>query len=129
MRYGDWIGRWAKSNPAKEALVDAATGRRYTYGDLARDVHRAANFLRDDLSVAKGGRVAVLAHNRAETIVLFFAASRIGAILVPLNFRMPAAELRYFVEDAAPAVFFYDRANQPAAAQLQPIGIIIILNL
>ena len=49
MIYGDWIGRWVHAVPDKEALVDAIENRRYTYGQLADDIHRMANFLRQDL--------------------------------------------------------------------------------
>ncbi len=83
MLYGDWIGRWGNSFPQKEALVDAIKNRRYTYGDLADAVHRMANFLRLELGINKGDRISVLSLNRSEYIVLFFAASRLGAILVP----------------------------------------------
>jgi len=85
MLYGDWIGRWGRSFPRAEALVDISRNRRYTYGSLRDDVHRMANFLRSDLQIGKGDRVAVLALNRAEYIILFLATSRLGAILVPLN--------------------------------------------
>ena len=73
MLYGDWIGRWGTSFPEKEALYDAIAKKRYTYGDLADAVHRMANFLRMGLGLVKGDRVAVLALNRTEYIVLFFA--------------------------------------------------------
>ena len=131
MLYGDWIGRWAKACPHREALVDVAADRRYTYRELAVEVNRAANYLQREPGIGKGDRVVVLARNRSETIVLFFAASRLGAILVPLNFRMPPKELVYFVEDARPAAFFYDEANQPAAAELEAntaLGHSILLN-
>ena len=92
MLYGDWIGRWGRSFPEKEALLDVIDARRYTYGELADDVHRMANFLRTDLGIDPGDRVAALAFNRVEYIKLFFALSRLGAILVPLNFRLAPAE-------------------------------------
>ena len=92
MLYGDWIGRWGRSYPKKEALVDVIDGRRYTYGQLADDVHRMAGFLASELDIKKGDRIAVLSSNRAEYITLFFAASRLGATLVPLNFRLAPEE-------------------------------------
>ena len=54
MLYGDWIGRWGKSFPEKEALVDAIGNRRYTYGQLAREVNRMAHFLGSILGTKKG---------------------------------------------------------------------------
>ena len=108
MIYGDWIGRWGHSFPEKEALVDAIENRRYTYGRLADDIHRMANFLRQDIDIKQGDRVACLSLNRAEYITLFFALSRLGAILVPLNFRLVPAEFIYFLEDATPKAVFFD---------------------
>jgi len=112
MLYGDWIGRWGRSFPDREALVDVIEDRRYTYGQLAEDVNRMANFLQRDLRVGFGDRVACLALNRAEYIKLFLALSRLGAILVPLNFRLAPAEFIYFLEDATPKAIFFDEAHQ-----------------
>ena len=112
MLYGDWIGRWGRSFPEKEALVDVIENRRYTYGQLAEDVNRMANFLRLELAIGRGDRVACLSFNRAEYIKLFLALSRLGAILVPLNFRLAPAEFIYFLEDATPKAIFFDKAHQ-----------------
>ena len=112
MLYGDWIGRWGRSFPEKEALVDVIDARRYTYGDLTDDVHRMANFLSAELGIKQGDRVTVLSFNRAEYIKLFFALSRLGAILVPLNFRLAPAEFIYYLEDAAPKAIFFDKDHQ-----------------
>jgi len=111
MIYGDWIGRWGKAVPDKEALVDAVANRRYTYKQLSDDVNRMANFLRQDLGIKKGDRVACLSLNRTEYITLFFGLSRLGAILVPLNFRLASTEFIYFLEDATPKAVFFDRNN------------------
>jgi fatty-acyl-CoA synthase len=112
MIYGDWIGRWGKSFPEKEALVDVIEGRRYRYGELAEEVYRLANFLGSELGVKPGDRVAVLSFNRADIIKLFFAGSRLGAILVPLNFRLAPNEFVYYLEDSSPQVLFFDQAHQ-----------------
>jgi fatty-acyl-CoA synthase len=120
MLYGDWIGRWGRSFPGKEALVDVIQGRRYTYGELADEVHRMARFLRSELGVQRGDRVAVLSFNRVEVILLFFAASRLGAILVPLNVRLAPGEFVYYIEDAGPKVLFFDADHEPTVAGLKP---------
>ncbi len=119
MLFGDWIGRWGRSFADKEALVDINGNRRYTYGQLADDVHRLANFLRSALGVGRGDRVACLAFNRPEYITLFFALSRLGAILVPLNFRLAPAEFIYFLEDATPKAIFFDADHQDRVAGFQ----------
>jgi fatty-acyl-CoA synthase len=119
MLYGDWISRWGKSFPNKEAMVDAIEGRRYTYGQLADEIHRMANFLRSEIGIQHGDRVAVLSFNRAEYIKLFFATSRLGAILVPLNTRLATGEFVYYFEDAGPKALFYDQDHQSVVEKLK----------
>ncbi len=118
MIYGDWIGRWGRAYPHKEALVDLVENRRYSYAQLAEDVNRLAQFLLT-LNVTKGDRVAVLSLNRAVTIQLFFATSRLGAILVPLNFRMAQDEYLYFLQDCTPRAMFFDAAHQSVVAEVK----------
>lgn len=120
MLYGDWIGRWGRAFSHKEALVDVIQNRRYTYGQLADEVHRMANFLRSGLGIGHGDRVGVLSFNRAEYIKLFFATSRLGAILVPLNFRLAPGEFIYYLEDATPKAFFFDKDHQLIVEGLKP---------
>ena len=112
MIYGDWIGRWGRAFPEKQALVDIIGGRHYTYSELADDIHRMANFLSRELGTGRGDRVACLSFNRAEYIILFFALGRLGAILVPLNFRLAPAEFVYYLEDCAPKAIFFDRDHR-----------------
>lgn len=119
MLYGDWIGRWGRSHPDKEALVDWIQGKRYNYLELAREINKMARLLRDHLKVEPGDRVACLALNRSEYLVLFFALSRIGAILVPLNVRLAPGEFAYYLGDAKPGILFFDPEHADAARFLQ----------
>ena len=118
MIFGDWLGRWGRTHPQSEAVYDAITDRRYTYGDLSREVNRLARFMSEKLGVVKGDRVSCLSFNRVEYITLFFAVSRLGAILVPLNFRLAAAEFDYFMKDAGPKALFHDAEHEDIALDL-----------
>lgn len=122
MIFGDWAGRWGRSFPEKEALVDAITGRRFSYGQLAEDVYRLTNYLSEELSVGKGDRVCCLSSNRTEYITLFFALGRIGAILVPLNFRLAAGEYAYFLQDTQARTLFFDRGHLEMVQQVRDTG-------
>ena len=51
MIYGDWIGRWGRSFPEREAMVDTIENRRYTYGELSAEVNKMAHFLGDQLEI------------------------------------------------------------------------------
>ena len=122
MIYGDWAGRWGRSFPEKEALVDVITGQRFSYGRFAGDVHRLACYLSRELGIAKGDRVCCLSFNRTEYLTLFFALGRLGAILVPLNFRLAAGEYGYFLEDTGARVLFFDREHLDTVRQLGDAG-------
>ena len=119
MIYGDMINRWAKASPDKEALFDTIENRRYSYGQLAQEINKMAHFLQTDLGIAKGDRVACLALNRAEYIILFFGLGRLGAMMVPLNFRLAKNEFIYFLEDATPKAIFIDQEHQDIINRLK----------
>lgn len=79
------------------ALVDGR--RRWTYRELSRDVDALAFALAGD-GVGEGFRFAVVADNVAEFLILNLALSKLGAVSVPLNYRLTAAELRQLIEHA-----------------------------
>src|SRR6201988_2163270 len=108
VRYYDWIAHHSRRGPGKIALVDLASARRFSYGELNKRVSRLAGHLRDALKVGRGDRVAVLALNTTDTMEVQFACFRVGAIFVPLNTRLTVPELRYIVGDAAPCVMIHD---------------------
>src|SRR5680860_181087 len=82
------------------ALVDVATGRELTYAALDDRANRAAHLLADHWGVTAGDRVAMLAQNRTDTFELLFACAKLGAVLVPLNWRLAVPELDYILADA-----------------------------
>jgi acyl-CoA synthetase (AMP-forming)/AMP-acid ligase II len=94
-----WIAHWAQWTPGKTAL--RFEGRCVTYAELASAVRRAAAWLAAS-GVSHGDRVAYLGPNCPELLELLFACARMGAIFVPLNTRMPPAELRVFLTATRP---------------------------
>lgn len=78
----------------REALVEAATGRRWTYTELNTDVDALAVGLRK-AGVGKGDRVGIWAPNCAEWTMVQFATAKIGAILVNINPAYRTHELAY----------------------------------
>jgi fatty-acyl-CoA synthase len=114
----DWLGKWAGYRPQKLALRDHAREREWTYGEANSRAQVLARHLRDGLGVSRGDRVAVLAQNCAETVFLFFACVKLGAILVPLNFRLTARELDQLLADCEPRVLFVGEAEIAVADAL-----------
>jgi fatty-acyl-CoA synthase len=116
----DLLAARAALAPDALALVDTLTGREHTYAAANERAGRTAAFLRDGLGVQQGDRVALLAGNRTEIIELLVACGRIGALLVPLNWRQPVAELGAVTGDCTPTVLICDRDHVAAARQLDP---------
>jgi fatty-acyl-CoA synthase len=109
-----WLPTHAHFRPDKEAIICAETGKRLTYAALYRETLAAAKTLQS-LGVQQGDRVAILAHNDIRFFPLFFAATRLGAILVPLNWRLSRAEQEQILADCEPAVMFVDDTMQSVA--------------
>lgn len=106
----DWLERWALYAPNRVAIDDLGAGRSVTYDEAAQIVGRTARLLRDDVGVGAGDRVAVLAPNAVEYVLLFFAVQQLGAILVPVNWRLAPREVAHVVGDAEPALLVVDDA-------------------
>lgn len=114
----DWIAHHARYAPAREASVDLHSGRRFNYGQMDERVTRAALFLRDGLGVGDGDRVAVLCHNDTDVFEIQFACRRLGAMLLPLNWRLTVPELEYICNDATPAALLYGAEFADKASDL-----------
>lgn len=97
----DLIAKRAMMTPARPAMTDLVTGRCVTYEALNRAATQAARMLAKE-GVAAQDRVAVLCRNRIEFFEILFACAKLGAVLVPLNWRMPARELKILIDDCAP---------------------------
>lgn len=100
---GDTIGenldRTVRRFPDRDALVDVAAGRRWTYAELASDVDALALGLLD-LGIVKGDRVGIWAPNRAEWTLVQYATARIGAVLVTVNPAYRSHELEYVLRQS-----------------------------
>lgn len=116
----DWFEKWAEYSPDAVALQDHATGRRYTYAESYRLINRAARFLADDFGIGKGDRVAVLAMNETEYVFLLFACQKLGAILLPLNYRLAPRELEWILSDAEPKLLIHQEQYDDVVASMDP---------
>ncbi|MFI5197620.1 MAG: long-chain fatty acid--CoA ligase [Thermoanaerobaculia bacterium] len=118
MIHGDVLGERTRLTPAKTALVEVATGRRFTYAELDARAEGAARALTEGVGLRKGDRLALLAGNRVEFLDVFFACGKTGVVLVPLNTRQTVGELQGIVEDAQPKAFLYDKSYGEIAEEL-----------
>ncbi|MFC5911636.1 AMP-binding protein [Streptacidiphilus monticola] len=93
------LDRAVAAFPDREALVDLATGRRWSYRELDRDVNRVALGLLA-LGVGRGDRVGIWAPNCAEWFLVQYATARVGAILVTVNPGYRTHELAYVLRQS-----------------------------
>ncbi len=110
-----WLRHRAHLSGGREAIADGAT--RLTYDELWDRVRRAAGLLRE-LGIGRQDRVATLTMNCHEFVELFYATAEVGAILVPLNWRLAAPELDYQIRDAGARVLFVGLEHGSLADQL-----------
>ena len=115
----DWLKRWAMYSPERIALKSGETGRAWTYRDLYTRALATAEHLQARFNVRRGDRVAVMAQNELEYVSLFFATQRLGAILVPINFRFTVSEVQHIVTDAKPVLLIAHTEYWPVAQQFR----------
>ncbi len=124
----DITAQRARLTPDNVALTEVHTGTTLTYAQLDERAARAAHVLAG-LGVDTGDRVAILCRNRIAFFELLFACAKLGAILVPLNWRMPAAELSPLIEDCDPALIIHGCEDADAAEALASSHSVTRLNL
>jgi acyl-CoA synthetase (AMP-forming)/AMP-acid ligase II len=118
---GDLLRRRAHIAPSTEALVEPAMGRRLTFRELNARANRVANGLRG-MGVGKGDRVALLLMNGAEFVESFYAVAKIGAVNVPLNWRLVPDELEFILADSGATVLLFGSEFAAAADELRSRG-------
>jgi fatty-acyl-CoA synthase len=111
---GRWLADRARITPDRIAID--YLGRELTYGELDRGANAlASSFLARGLR--RGDRVATLTGNSPEHVVVFFACAKAGLMLLPLNWRLAAPELRFQLDDAEPSLFLVEDEYAALAAQ------------
>jgi acyl-CoA synthetase (AMP-forming)/AMP-acid ligase II len=103
-RISDYPAYWAARYPGREAMV--LGDLRWSYADLARNVDRYARALWAH-GLRRGDRIAMLATPRPESLCMFLAAARIGAMFTGLNLRFKYEELQYVIDDAKPRLLIF----------------------
>ncbi|MFE6165960.1 AMP-binding protein [Streptomyces sp. NPDC056486] len=112
---GDTIGRnldrAIEAWPERDALVDVASGKRWTYAEFGAAVEQLARGFMG-VGVGKGDRVGIWAVNCAEWVLVQYATARIGAIMVNINPAYRAHELEYVLKQAGVTVLVATRSHK-----------------
>jgi fatty-acyl-CoA synthase len=118
LSHHDWIAGHARQRPNHAAIVDLQTRRARTYAELNDRIDRIAAYLRAELAIVTGDRVAVIAPNSLLQVELMLALGRLGAIFVPINWRLTSAEMTRILEHCGAQVVFYHREFEAVAGEL-----------
>src|SRR5690242_4565057 len=111
---GEWLARREALSPDKVGLVDADTGERFTYRVLNTRARALAALLAETYGVRPGDRVAALAKNAPAYLDAYFACALLGAIFVPLNWRLTVRELAGILSDCEPVALLHDAEHAGA---------------
>jgi fatty-acyl-CoA synthase len=111
-RAPDYLRFHAQARPGKLALADLTDHRRWSYSELSSEADRFATALKSRWHVGLGDRVAVLARNSGTQLLVHLACSRLGAMFVPLNWRLAPSELVAILLDAEPRLLGYDEESE-----------------
>jgi acyl-CoA synthetase (AMP-forming)/AMP-acid ligase II len=103
------IGAYLSQNARKymNKLAVECDGRTYTYRELNEEVNRLAHGL-IHMGVKKGNKIALMMKNSDHFVVSFFAAAKLGAVIVPINFRLTASEVHYILNQSESIMVFCD---------------------
>jgi len=106
---GEVLKNVSKVYPDHPAVVywDFKVVRKKTYKELNEESNRVAGMLMS-LGVRKGDKVALMFYNSPEFIESYFGAIKIGAVAVPINYRLSAREIAYQIDWADSKVVIYD---------------------
>lgn len=116
----DFLDRGATVYPDRIAAIDepdqpAAAWPDLTFGELARRARAQAAGL-DALGIGVGERVAMVSHNSSRLLTAFYGVSGWGRVLVPINFRLVAEEVRYILEHSGASLLLVDPEVDEALA-------------
>jgi acyl-CoA synthetase (AMP-forming)/AMP-acid ligase II len=107
MNASDFLVQNANRYPHRTAVI--YRGQQYTYEEINKSVNRLANSL-TELGVTKGDRVAFLFNNSNQFYETFYATLKLGAVAVPLNFRMVSREVKWILDNSGAKVLIYSDA-------------------
>lgn len=114
---GEQLARSTRKTPDKEVLVYG--DKRFTYRQLNERVNRLANHL-TELGLGKGDKISALFFNCNQIIEIYYACAKIGAIAVPLNFRLTPPEMQYILQDSDSCALIFSEKFTEAVGQIKP---------
>ncbi len=118
---GSMLSKRAFLSPELEAYVDSTGEERLTYKELNENCNRLAHAIKE-LGINKGDRVGLLLMNSSEFMEAYYALAKLGAVVVPLNWRLVADELEYILKDSGTTLLIFDDDFLSVVNDLQSRG-------
>ncbi len=118
---GLFLTKRALLNPHQEAYVDGSSPIRLTFSELNESCNRLANALHA-ADVQKGERIGFLLMNSAEFMEAYFAAAKVGAVVVPLNWRLVPDELEFILKDSGTTRLIFGEEFVATVSELHSRG-------
>src|SRR5690606_12228904 len=114
----DILSQWRRhAREQRDAIAFVAPHRNWTYGELDTESNRIAQGLLA-LGIGPGERVAALTKHTAECLALMISANKVGAVCMPVNWRLAPPEITYILENGQARLLMRDTEFTDACAQL-----------
>jgi acyl-CoA synthetase (AMP-forming)/AMP-acid ligase II len=126
-RYIDLLQESFQKNKDNILVIDAATGKQFTYGEIHDLSLRFSSFL-ESKGIKKGDHIAVLLPNCVEYMIFYFACMHIGAIPIPVNHRLHPEEIEYILSNSDAKAIIASPSLQKLIPQTISKDQIMILN-
>ncbi|MCF8060955.1 MAG: long-chain fatty acid--CoA ligase [Deltaproteobacteria bacterium] len=110
-----WVQRWSELDPGKPAIL--YEGEEISYRELHQRADRTSCWFQS-LGIEKGDRVAAMLPNCPEFLEIYLACSRLGAIFIPVNFRLAGPELEYTLRNGRPRLFVFGKRYEEIVESL-----------
>jgi fatty-acyl-CoA synthase len=114
---GDWIRKWSALQPKKKALY--FEDQPFTYQEVNQRTNQFCHLLLES-GVRKEDRVAVLLRNCPQYLEIFLGLSKIGAVLVPLNWRLAGPELELILQDSGARMLIFEPEFEEVVSSIRP---------
>ncbi|WP_078381167.1 class I adenylate-forming enzyme family protein [Sutcliffiella halmapala] len=114
MNIGMYVSQNARKVPEKLAIN--CEGRTYNYDQFNREVNKLAHGL-VDVGVEKGDKIAFMMKNSDYFVFSYFAGAKIGAVIVPMNFRLTSSEIHYILEQSEAKIVICDEEFEETIQQ------------
>jgi acyl-CoA synthetase (AMP-forming)/AMP-acid ligase II len=124
MNYARYAAIHARHLPDKICLIERTPSthhrRTLTWRQFNEAINRVANYLSTELGVRAGDYVLHLQHNSLEWLLTYYGIIKLGAVVVPLNFRFVGSDIQYAAEVCHPKVFILGAEFLPVVQPLRP---------